>query len=267
MAQLYRVPVGLELYAMRSPQDIRIENRVQQQKTGMLKQTHVTEWDRAVIRDAAKTIGAKSYLTLHPAWMYQTMAPFWESETGLAWAQERLRYTLLDPPELPEGVTLPEKFAAMRFYFRYTYPYHPETLRFARETIAKVAQSQPVILLNSGLHADEHLDFEPKDIPNVFTLKDFFAVTPENNLLCQAAVLARSLGFVGTYGGLAQLALRYRKPVVSFYTQWGGTSWSHRHMSEALAVQLGIPFRVLQLGELPLLQQVIPQVTWRGESS
>ena len=51
---LYRTPMGLELYALRDPQDVRVANRLLHKRTAMLKQRDPSdEWDAAVIRDAA----------------------------------------------------------------------------------------------------------------------------------------------------------------------------------------------------------------------
>lgn len=261
MGALYQVPQGLELYAMRSPQDVRIENRLQAQRTGQMKQTHRTRWDRAVLEDSAASLQVRRYHVLDPAWMYQRIAPFWYAERGLSWLQARLRYEALPVPELPAGVTIEPNTVAMRFYYRSTFPHTPQTVDFARETIKQVAHKQPVLLVTSGLHLDDHADAVFRDIPNVRILHEIAAMTPETNLAIQAAALARCVGFVGTYGGLAQLALRYGKPTLSVYTEWQGTALPHRHLSDALSLQLGVPFLCLRIGDMPLMQSVLPKFT------
>lgn len=266
MGQLYGGHPGVDLYTLRSMQEVRIENRIQHAQTGLLKQTHVSAWDRAVLADAARRLGVGGYDVLHPSWMYQTLWPFWEQHTGPKHLMRYTTYGDLPVPALPEGVTLPAQYAAVRFYFRFTFQASPQTVAFAKECIRQLAAVQPVVLLNSGLHADDHLDFMPKDLTNVHRLSDLVPLTPENNLAMQAAVLARALGFIGTYGGLAQLALRYKKPVVSYFTEWGGTAWAHRHLSEMLAHGAGAPFQVLRVGDLPLIQQVTPTVSLQTSS-
>jgi ADP-heptose:LPS heptosyltransferase len=259
MGVLYGTPTYLELYAMRKPEDIRVENRIQHQQTGMLKQMRTSAFDKQVIRDAAETLKLKDYHVLHPKWMYQSLSPFWDGHQGMAWLMPKLAFTI-PKLELSPGVQLPEKFVAVRFYARATFPAHPMTADVARETIKHLAKDQAVIVLNAGGFFDDHLDFELKaPIPNVFKLGDLLQLTPENNLGAQAAVLSKSLGFVGTYGGLAQLALRLKKPSISLYTDWGGTAWPHRTLSEMLAVTMGVPFNVLRVGDLPLMQSVLPK--------
>jgi hypothetical protein len=259
MAALYGAPLGVELYAMRTAQQVRVENRLQFQLRAQMKQTHRTTFDRDVLRDAADSLGLGFHHVLDPAWMYQTLAPFWEAREGLIWLHDRLRFGPLPMPDLPEGLTVEPNTVAIRFYFRSTFPATEQTVTLARETMKQVAAQQPVIVLNSGLHLDDHADAAFKGIPNVRFLNEVTSLTAENNLAVQAAVLARCVGFVGTYGGLAQLALRYGKPVVSLYTEWQGTALPHRHLSDALALQSGVPFLCLRLGDMPLLQAVMPK--------
>lgn len=259
----YGTPTGLELYAMRDPKDVRVENRQQLAKYQMLKQVSVSNFDWGVLRDAAETMKlGRKYLVLHPAWMYQALEPFWTERHGLGWLQARIRVEDLPVPPLPQGLQLPPQFVAVRFYFRTTYLMQQITVDFARETIKQIAAKVPVVLLNSGLHTDDHVDFEFKALPpNVMRLADHIPMLPATNLAIQSAVLARSLGFVGTYGGLAQLALRYKRPTVSFYTHWQGTALAHLALSRALGMAMGIPFNVLALNEIPMLQDVLPRMT------
>lgn len=250
----------MELYDLRTPQEVRIENRIQQQRHGMLKQTHVTDFDRQVIRDAADSLKIGAYLTLHPAWMYQGLRPFWDASRGLAWLQEQARFAPLPSLEVG-GLTLPQNFVAVRFYFRATFKPSPTAIEFAKHTIRMIAKTQPVVVLdNGGLYLDDHLDYVPKDEPNVSVLSQMVPLTPQNNLAVQSAVLSKALGFVGTYGGMAQLALRFGKPSVSVYDEWQGTALPHKHLSEALALQIGKVFQVVRVGDLPLLQTVLPRV-------
>ena len=256
----YDAPKGIELFDMRTPQDVRVENRMRHAETGQLKQTHVRPFDRQVYRDVADTLGLSSYQTLHPAWMYQTLRPFWEAETGLTWLQSRVRFTPLPLLNI-DGVTLPKDFVAVRFYFRPTFQRSPLNLDFATHCVRMIAKTNPVVILNNPHVVDDHLDFVPKDEPNVTILSDLVDLTPANNLAVQSAVLQQALGYVGTYGGMAQLALRMGKPCVALYDEWHGTALPHRHLSDALALSLRTTFTTLRVGDLPLLQSVLPAVT------
>jgi hypothetical protein len=66
---------------------------------------------------------------------------------------------------------------------------------------------------------------------------------------------------------MAQLALRLGKPSVSVYDDWHGTALPHRHLSEALALQMGTAFHVVRIADLPLLQHSLPAVVVNQRSS
>jgi hypothetical protein len=235
-------------------------------QTGMLKQMAVTPFDRALYADAARTLGLDDYLTLHPAWMYQTLQPFWSLERGVTWAERRLRFGPLPAPAFP--LELPERYAAVQFYARGTWQPDANTAAFARETIALVARQIPVVLLALDLHMDDHVDFIPRPLPaNVTVLGDLVNADPQTSLMIRSAAVARAAAFVGTYGGTSHLALRYGVPSVNLYTQWAGVYLAHRQLSEAVALQMRIPYHVVQLNEIPILQDVLPRVTYQAQTS
>ena len=170
-------------------------------------------------------------------------------------------------PSLPEGLTLPANYCCARFYARTTFPMSEPTIQCATECLKQIARNQPVVLLNPGVHADEHLDFPIKDIPNVVKLKDLVKIEPRTNLAVQAAVIGHSQGFVGTYGGVAQLALRMGKPSVSFFLNWQGTALAHKQLSECLSLQTGVSFLTMKLTDIPLLKAIVPDIAFAMSSS
>jgi hypothetical protein len=257
----------VELFSLRTPKDIRVENTLQVMRTGMLKPYAWTDFDRAVVREAAASLGLTDYHVLHPSWLYALLDDYWEQRRGLTWLGRHVDITTF-PNLTIDGLTLPDSFVAVRFYARATYPMLDVGMTVAKETVKQIAKQHHVVLLNPGIHADDHLDFELAG-PNVSRLSDLATVTPENNLAVQSAVLSKALGFVGTYGGLAQLALLYKKPTVSFYTDWHGTAIAHKHYADAIATQLGVSCQVLRVTDVPLLHTVLPLVQFatRGGSS
>lgn len=257
-AAWYGTPTGLELYAMRTPQQIRVENRLQHKRTGMLKQLSVTPFDQAILDDAALTLGLTDYHVLHPAWMYHTLAPFWEAQRGLIWLNQFTQWGVLNMPPLPETVTLPEHFVAMRFYLRPTFQGSDQIAGLITATIKRIASQYPVVVLHNDDHLDDHTDVVLGKLPNVTMLRDLVTPSLETNLMVQSAILARADAFVGTYGGFAQLALRFGRPVMSFYDTWGSTSIAHKHLSDALAGQMHIPFQVHSLMDISFAHAMLP---------
>ena len=105
-----------------------------------------------------------------------------------------------------------------------------------------VAEHTPVILVNAGMHTDDHADIALGKIPNVFNLSDLAPQTPLNNLAIQSAVIARASAYVGTYGGMAQGAMRWGVPTVAYYDQFGQTAPAHLHLTQSLSLRTGVPF-------------------------
>jgi len=258
--QWYGTPRHVELYSLRTPQQVRIENRLQGAKTGLMKQTMVSAFDTGVIRDAAAQLSLTDYHVLHPKWMYQQLAPFWAGHRGFEWLIQRAEYQIPLVQHETVDLTLPAQFVAVRFYERSTLQAFPQVTQFCAATIRKLAKDVPVVLLNSGLHTDDHRDLEFTG-PNVTRLSDYCTITPDNNLAAQGAVLSRAMGFVGTYGGLAQLALMLGKPSVSIYGEWQGTAIPHAHLAQDLALRAKIPCLVHRIADLPLLHSALPQIS------
>lgn len=251
---------GMDLYALRSLTEIRRENLYDAQHTrdshgnSSIKQLAVTRWDEDVLQDAADELGvAMPYHVVHPAWMYWALAPYWDEKAGLGYLHELADFTPLPKPTV--DANLPPAYVAVKFYARATFPYpHPEIAEFVQQTVATIAAQVPVVLLNSGSSWDDHMDL-PIAGPNISTLPA--DVPPEENLLVQAAVIAHAKAFVGTYGGVAQLALRLGVPSASFYADWGGTAHAHLALSSWLSKATKVPFVAGSLSDALFMKQLV----------
>ena len=255
---LYPAAHHLDLYQLRGVDAVRLENQVDLDANKMLKQVRATPWDRAVAAEAVTRIYGKEqgFHLLHPSWMYWLFEAVWAERASLQHVAQHTEFSALPVPNLPEGFVLPKHFVAVRFYERHTFPFHPEVVTMAREMVQGLASQFPVVVLNQQLFADDHVDL-PLEGKNIYPLPK---VAPEQNLVMQAAVLARADAFVGTYGGMAQWALLYRKPSLSFYTQFGGTAMAHRTLSQILASKLQVPFEVADLRAMRLWKAALGPV-------
>lgn len=255
----YGTPTGVELYGMRTPQQIRLAMIKLARKYGSNKQAHVTAFDRAILHDTAETLQLPQYWTLHPAWLYQTCWPFWGGLRGIDWITPRLAIGPMPLPALPQGLELPPAFVAAKFYWRTTFPPEMSTKSFVEACLRHVAKRHPVILLDTPFHVDDHMDCALAAVPNVTPLSQLYPhLTVETALAVQSAVLGRAIGFVGTYGGTSHLALRYGRPNVSLYLQWHGAALAHKHLCEAIGLAMGVPTHVLSLADVPMLQAALP---------
>ena len=245
---------GYDLYALRSVTDVRRENLFDQKQTGLLKQTRETDWDADVLADAAAELQLGAlYHVIHPAWMYWALAPYWEEAMGLRYLLSLTDFTPLAKPPVPAG-ELPPRYVAVKFYGRATLPYpHPDVAEFVQRTVATIAAQTPVVLLNTSDDHDDHIDIAVGG-SNIYRLP---SVPAEDNLRVQAAVLAHATAFVGTYGGVAQLALRLGVPSCSVYLEWGGTAHAHLSLSSWLSKGTKVPFLVGSLADTVFWKQIV----------
>lgn len=268
MGMFYPAARQCDLYALRSVDEVRIENQVDWESRKLQKQLSVTAWDRKVIADAAKEAGITGYHLLHPSWMYWLFEPIWNEQATLRHVLNHARYDAMPVPNLPEGLTLPEKFVAVRFYERNTLPVsHPEIRELITNMVTNLAARVPVVLLNQPqVFADDHVDL-PLSGPNIVSLP---SCAPAQNFLLQASVLARAQAFVGTYGGVAQWALRYGKPTMAFYSAFNQTAYAHRTLSGMLSAAMNVPFQMCDLRAMKLWEAALTKMvvdTPRAESS
>ena len=235
----YGVP-GLhtvELYDHVSVADIRQAGLEDFQRRGSVKQTLQVPWETQLLALVAAKLGLRRYYVLHPSLMYTDLEPWWAGRWGLEHVMSRIRFSDLGVPPVPLSLALPEKFVAMKFYARSTFP-PDETLQgWVEQRIDQFLTRHPdvsVVDLESGIDADDHSPFRIEPHPRVVSIRS--VCTPQNNLAVQAAVLARASGFIGTYGGTMQLAVRLKKPAVGFYSTWEGTCYAHKALTEYLGV-------------------------------
>lgn len=255
MGVFYPAKQQIDLYDLRGVDGVRLENQLDAQQRGLMKQTSVTAWDRQVCADAAKQLGVGKFAILHPSWMYWLFDDYWQERVGMRHIEQHANFTVPAVPNLPEGCELPPLFIAVRFYERHTLPFNPGTVPLIEAMVRQIATHLPVVLLNQSVFADDHTDLPLGHIPNVFSLP---AIPASQNFILQAAVLARSQAFVGTYGGVAQWALRYKKPSLSFYADFRGTAIAHRSLSHHLSAAQGVPFDVGDMKALKLWAMTIP---------
>ena len=215
------------------------------QQTGSVKQNDAQAWESHVCALTATSVGLVDYHVLSPSWMYRLVAPWWEGRQPLTWLD---RY-LLQPVRLPApavppdlAVQLPPHYVAMRWYARPTWPHNEKTLMWTRKLVERVAKKHPVVLVNSGFQADDHSDVNLGRMENVYDLSRLIDMTPLTNLAVQSSVIAGAKAYIGTYGGLAQGAMRWGVPTYCLYDQFGQTSPHHLLLSQALSLQTGVPF-------------------------
>ena len=205
---------------------------------GSVKQLAITPWEQKLIPLIAEDLGLRRYHVLHPSWMYQGWNGYWSGQVSLEKALHGVTFDPLPIPHLPLQLPLPERYVAVRFYARHTWPMTEELRIWTANLVDKLAARIPVVLLDPPFHADDHQGF-PFSGPNILSITPY--VTLQNNLAVQSAVIAKAQAFVGTYGGTMQLAVRLRKPAMGFYKEFSGTAPQHRDLTYRIGTQQQTP--------------------------
>jgi hypothetical protein len=187
------------------------------------KTTSISAADREIVRLVAKRDQLERPALLHPSIFYRTylrirrddpygfvrlLSPSERGAKGLVSS-----YRPLPSPKLKLGLELPERYVAVRFYTRPSFPNTVQTRRLVERVIAGLTERMPVVLLHHGLDLDEHREFKIKDA-DVIRIPP--RLTARQNLRFQSAVIAGADAFVGTYGGFAYLAPMYGVPAATF---------------------------------------------------
>jgi hypothetical protein len=229
------------------------------QQTGSIKQHRVEPWERHVCGLTAHSLGLPKYHALSPSWMYKLLEPFWFGQTSQKWLNSRTLHAVKMPaPKLkPElRAKLPERFIAMRWYVRPTWPYTDGQVLWMRQFTERIAKITPVVIIDS-FHADDHADVNLGKLENCVRLSELTAMTPMDNLAVQSSVIAKAQAYIGTYGGMSQAAMRWGIPTLALYQEFGQTAPEHLQLTQHLSLRTGVPFIACTPkqvdGALPLL--------------
>ena len=245
----------IEICEYVSPDHLRRLHLEASQQQASVKQLRIRPFDQRLVDLVAQELGVVRFHLLHPSVMYHELAPWWGGDFGKRQLMARVAFAPVPVPPLPVSLALPPKYVAVRFYARHTWPMTDELKDWVSNLVERLAKRIPVVLLDAHIASDEHIDF-PVSGPNILNVAS--AMTPQNNLGVQSAVIAHAQAFVGTYGGTMQLAVRLRKPAIGFYHgTFDGTAYEHKQLTEWLAVQQQTPVFIGRPDEASVIHEVI----------
>lgn len=208
------------------------------------KQREVTSFEAELCGRAVKRAGLAEVDVLHPSLMFNAYyhptvkvdKTIWAGSveagnpapTGFGAVYERIS----DPD--PDGILdgLPERYVAVRFYFRESFPDTPAIREFVARVLDRLTAHIDVVLLNTGIAVDEHVDWRGVDAARVHTLDHL--MTPATNLHVQTVAISRATAFVGTYGGLSYLPPFTGVPSIAFSSDPDQTMPWHLELAEAV---------------------------------
>lgn len=218
---------------------------------GLQKQVAVRSWDEQVL-DASVGESWRDGALLHPQLLYRLFRNVWQAALPIRDFLDRALQRPWVKPEPPGE--LPDEFTAVRFYFRESFPDTPENRELVCDVVERLAARRPVVLLNTGVAVDEHVDAEPPASDRI--LRPLAGIEAARNLTAQSAVVARAKLFVGTYGGLAHLAPFYGVPTLGFASHPREINPVHLTIARRTAVAYDTPLAVVDAGAYALLEAV-----------
>jgi hypothetical protein len=221
--------------------------------SGGRKQVGVTAWDEALL-DRALGPSWREWELLHPSVLRDLFRPWWRGVVPIGHVQEHAVFRRWEPPrdESLEAL-LPDEYAAVRFYYRSSFPDTPENRALAADVVRRLGQTMPVVLLNTQLEIDDHADFAAAIAGALRPLEGVSAAT---NLRAQSVVISGARVFVGTYGGLSYVAPLYGRPSIAFWSDAREWKPSHLELANHAFDQTGAALTLLDSDTFSILDAV-----------
>jgi hypothetical protein len=200
----------------------RIEER------GATKQFEVSAFDREVIRVVERVAGSRAAV-LHPSLMYRLFSLFWSGQRAQSFLDAHTRFEAIAGPQILDAAALPREYVAVKFYAARSLPDTPDVRRTLAWFVDSLAERTHVVLLDTGLVLDEHVDYSFGPSGRVISARSWMA--PNNNLAVQTQIIAGAQAFVGTCGSVAWLA-----PMLGVNTSavYMDPKWLHAHLGVML---------------------------------
>ena len=246
----------IDVFELFTVDEYRTLNEERWSDRGHQKQFDVTRMERQILERAKKHLGLEQAELLHPSSMYKLLRFFWYEKASARLLTEHTDYRRLTTAADAAVIkALPNRYVAVRFYFRPSFPDTPENRRFASSVIRSISREVPVVLLNTGLDLDDHEDLDVPGGKGVHRVDHL--MTPERNLEVQTRIISGARAFVGTYGGLAYLGPFYGVPSIGFYSQSSELVPAHLDVGWRLGRSTGGTLAALDVRDAAMLQMLL----------
>lgn len=212
---------------------------------GYRKQLVVTGYEQELVAQVTASLELEAPHVLHPSMMFQAYSQL-VKQSSIHDRPEIFEYRPMRQPELgPLEGELPSDYVVVRFYFNASFPDNEENRAFVASTIDALSARSNVLLLNTSLRIDDHLDADAHS-DRIWRIDHL--MTPSNNLELQTIAVSRARAFVGTYGGLSYLPPFLGVPSLAFYSDH--THFKQHHLEIAQRV-----FRKPEFGDFVVLDR------------
>ncbi|OAB57238.1 hypothetical protein AY599_03270 [Leptolyngbya valderiana BDU 20041] len=220
--------------------------------SGGQKHMELGELDDIAGEEARRRTGSNQVAWLHPQLMYRFYRSYWQGRLGHLFFDQHSLPGRFQPDNQPIlDAVLPEKFVAVRFYFRPSFEDTPENRSFVTRLVTRLSQRWPVVLMDTGLKLDDHDEFAPLVEGNVQRIGHL--ITGRNNLAIQSEVVRRAQMFVGTYGGLSYVPAFHGVPAIAVSSDVAGFHAVHLQAAVRVFHRMGQSFTHTMRDELDTL--------------
>jgi len=258
-----------DIFTYYAPEEFlrRNEERIAKQG-GRLKHSDISPFDKEIAERVARERNLGKYKLLHPSLMYRLFNMYWRQLAPISLVDH---FTAFGPlPKQPLGDLagrLPADYVAVKFYANGALPDTPDNRAFVARVVRELSQASDVVLLNTGVRFDDHVDY-PADVrARVHTIDHL--MTPQTNLDVQSRVIAGARALVGTYGGFSYLGPFVGTKTVAFYSHPTGFRFDHLDVARRVFSGLGagsfVPLDVKDVSTLNLAQHSVFGAPSAGE--
>ncbi len=197
---------------------------------GTTKQYEPGALDREILEHVGSRLGTRDFDVLHPGLMYKLFTLYWSGQRAMGFVDTHTRFTKALAPAIIDPARLPSEYVAVKFYAARSLPDTPEIRSLLRAMVARLSDSLPVVLLDTGLVLeDDHADYELASGGRIISARQW--MTPQTNLGVQTQIIAGARAFVGTCGSIAWLAPRLGVDTSAVFVD---PKWLHAHLAVAM---------------------------------
>ena len=197
---------------------------------GVTKQYELSSLDAAILDKVAARLGTRDFDVLHPGLMYRLFTLYWSGQRAMGFLDAHTRFTRMAAPTVIDPGLLPPEYVAVKLYAARSLPDTPEIRAHLRDTLTRLSERLPVVLLDTGLVLeDDHADYAFAPGGRLISAKPW--LTPQNNLGAQTQIVAGAKAFLGTCGSIAWLAPRLGVDTSALYVD---PKWLHAHLAVAM---------------------------------
>ena len=208
----------IDIFDYFTPEEFKNRNIARVVQGGLQKQMGIDTFDREIIASIKPSIGTNNFSLLHPSMMYRFFMPYWSQRRRIDLVLNHTKFQK-SPRADSRAVyqALPAEYAAVKFYFSDCFPATDVNRKFVRDFVQRLATKMPVVVLDTGLDIDDHVDWTGDNNSRIHSVREL--INARNNLHVQTMIVSQARAFFGTYGGFSYLAPFYGVRTMSFYSR------------------------------------------------